>query len=76
MIERPLQRKVKAITGIVLSETLRDYHLSDEQRLLINDEQIAVIADQFGFDSISYFVRCFKTMFGTTPNDYRKKVTR
>ncbi|MCJ8293495.1 MAG: response regulator [Colwellia sp.] len=75
MSERQLQRKVKAIAGISFSEILRDYRLSQGQRLLKNGEQIAVIADQVGFGSSSYFVRCFKAKFGTTPNDYRKKTT-
>lgn len=74
MSERQLQRKVKAIAGISFSDILRDYRLTQGQRLLKNGEQIAVIADHVGFGSSSYFVRCFKAKYGTTPNDYRKQL--
>jgi len=72
MSERQLQRKLKALSGINFSEILREYRLTQGQKLLNNGEQIAVIADQVGFTSSSYFVRCFKAKYGKTPNDYRK----
>jgi len=71
MSERQLQRKLKAISGTSFSELLRDYRLTKGQQLLSSGEQIGVIADQVGFTSSSYFVRCFKAKYGTTPNEYR-----
>jgi len=72
MSERQLQRKLKAISGTSFSEMLREYRLMRGHQLLNDGEQIAVIADQVGFTSSSYFVRCFKAKYGKTPNDYRK----
>jgi len=73
MSERQLQRKLKALIGATFSESLRDYRLSQAKDLLFKGEQVAVIADKVGFNSSSYFVRCFKAKYGTTPNDFRKK---
>ena len=72
MSDRQLQRKLKAISGSSFSEMLREYRLTQAQKLLNNGEQIAVIADRVGFSSSSYFVRCFKAKYGKSPNDYRK----
>ena len=72
MSERQLQRKLKAITGINFSELVRDYRLTQGSLLLNEGLQVAVIAEQVGFSSSSYFVRCFKAKYDKTPNEYRK----
>ena len=72
MSDRQLQRKLKAISGTSFSEMLREYRLVKGRLLLQSGLQIAVIADEVGFNSSSYFVRCFKAKYGKTPNDYRK----
>ncbi len=72
MSDRQLQRKLKAICGCSFSDILRDIRLTQGECLLNKGEQIAVIADQVGFSSSSYFVRCFKAKYGKTPNEYRK----
>jgi len=76
MSERQLQRKLKAVSGSSFSDLLRCYRL-ERSSLLLKDElqhdvHVAVIADQVGFSSSSYFVRCFKAKYGQTPNEYRK----
>jgi len=72
MSERQLQRKLKAVSGINFSELLRDYRLSKSCALLKQQEKIAATAEQIGFSSSSYFVRCFKAKYGKTPNEFRK----
>jgi len=72
MSDRQLQRKLKALSGTSFNEMLREYRLTQGQQLLNNGEQIAIIADQIGFTSSSYFVRCFKAKYGKPPNGYRK----
>jgi len=72
MGERQLQRKLQAISGFSFNEILRDYRLTQGCALLSEGGQIAVIADQVGFGSSNYFVRCFKAKYGHTPNEYRK----
>jgi len=72
MSARQLQRKLKAITGSSFSELLRNYRLTQSCLLLADGSQVAVVADRVGFSSSSYFVRCFKAQYDTTPNEYRK----
>lgn len=72
MSERQLQRKVKAVFGITFSELLRDHRLTQACSLLLDGRPVAVVAELVGFNSSSYFVRCFKAKYGKTPNEYRK----
>ncbi len=72
MSDRQFQRKIKALLGITFSELLRDHRLEQAGLLLNQGEQVAVTAYQVGFNSSSYFVRCFKAKYGHTPNEFRK----
>lgn len=72
MSERQLQRKLKVLLGATFSESLRDHRLTQAKHLLMQGEQVAVIADKVGFNSSSYFVRCFKAKYEVTPNEFRK----
>ena len=38
--------------------------------LKIKDVTVSEIAYQVGFNSPSYFIKCFKETYGTTPNEY------
>ena len=74
MSDRQLQRKLKAVCGSSFSDMLRDVRLTQGENLLSQGEQIAVIAEQVGFNSSSYFVRCFKAKYGQSPNEYRNSL--
>ena len=46
-------------------------------RLLISSESsILAIAEEVGYENLSYFNRTFKKRFGMTPRDYRKQSTK
>jgi len=52
---------------------LNEYRLTMASRLLLSsDTPILLIANDVGFDNLSYFNRLFKKRFGTTPSNYRK----
>ncbi len=64
-----LYRKVKAITGSTMNELVRATRLERARRLLAtSDMTIAQVAYEVGFSSPSYFSKCYKDAYGTTPN--------
>ncbi|MFD2823806.1 two-component regulator propeller domain-containing protein [Lacinutrix iliipiscaria] len=66
-----LHRKLKAITEMSTSEFIRSQRLKSAIKLLQNsDATVAEIAYQVGFNSPSYFSKCFKEVYGCTPNEY------
>ena len=71
-----LSRKFKATQNITPMGYVRVFrlHRSRDQLLnLNNDKSIAQIAFDCGFDDPSYFGREFKSEFGCTPSEFRKK---
>ena len=42
------------------------------RRLLITDERISTIAYELGFDNVPYFSKLFKSVYGVSPQLYRK----
>ncbi len=66
-----LHRKLKAITGQSTSEFLRSQRLKLAVTLLKeNKATISEIGYTVGFNDPSYFTKCFKQEFGTSPSDY------
>lgn len=65
-----LYRKVKAMTGKTPVELLRSCRLTYAKQLL-NDASLSVseVAYRVGFSSSSYFSKCYKEEFGTSPSD-------
>lgn len=45
------------------------------RRLQTDDTPISVIAEECGFESVSFFIRKFKEQYHCTPSAYRKQVT-
>ena len=43
------------------------------QLLKESDSTVAEIAYQVGFNSSSYFIKCFKDVYNCTPNEYLSK---
>ena len=59
--------------GTSFIEYLNEYRLTMASRLLLSsDASILDIANEVGFDNLSYFNRLFKKRFLTTPSNYRK----
>jgi len=66
-----LHRKLKAITEMSTSEFIHSQRLKLATQLLKkSDATIAEIAYQVGYNSPSYFNKCFKEVYGCTPNEF------
>jgi DNA-binding response OmpR family regulator/anti-sigma regulatory factor (Ser/Thr protein kinase) len=74
MSRTQLHRKLKAITNMTTSEFIRSQRLKLAIDLLEkSDATISEIAYQVGFNTPSYFNKCFKETYGCTPNEYVSK---
>lgn len=74
MSRTQLHRKLKAIVGLSSSEFIRSQRLKLSLNLIKeSDATISEIAYQIGFNSPSYFIKCFKEIYGCTPNEYLSK---
>ncbi|QES87838.1 helix-turn-helix domain-containing protein [Rhizosphaericola mali] len=67
-----LHRKVKLSLGIPASEVVRNYRLYKSLTYLKNGYNSSEAAFMVGFDSPSYFSKCFKKLFGKSPIQYLK----
>ena len=66
-----LYRKILSITGKTPLEFIRSIRLKRAAQLLEKSGMtIAEIAYEVGFNSASYFTRCFKEEYGKTPSEY------
>ena len=71
--ESHFMRYFKEVMGTSFIDYLREYRLTMAARLLIaSDADILNIAEEVGFDNLSYFNRAFKKHYGMTPSQYRK----
>lgn len=71
--ESHFMRYFKENMGTSFVDYLRDYRLTMAARLLlVSDSAIINIAEEVGFDNLSYFNRAFKKKYGMTPRQYRE----
>ena len=76
MSHSTLNRKVKSLIYTTPNEYLRDKRLDVAAQLLESSERrINEICFSVGFNSPSYFSKCFKERFGMLPAQYRQKYT-
>ena len=69
-----LYRKVKALTGLSPIELLRIARLKKAALLLSSTEKnIAEITYEVGFNTPSYFTKCYREYFGENPTDFIKR---
>ncbi|MCZ4408166.1 hybrid sensor histidine kinase/response regulator transcription factor [Cryomorphaceae bacterium 1068] len=74
MSKAQLHRKFKAITSQTPGELLRNFRLKRAAQILEQDgENVTQVAYAVGFNNLSYFAKCFKSLFGVTPSAYAKK---
>lgn len=71
MSERPLQRKLKALTDLTPSQFLRKFRLKKAAALLAAGQKSSEVAFAVGFSAPSYFTACFKAQFGMPPTEYQ-----
>ena len=68
-----LYRKLKALTGSSPVEQLRTIRLHRAKALLATSGMsVSEVAYAVGFSSPSYFTKCYKEAFGTTPTSRNK----
>jgi DNA-binding response OmpR family regulator len=69
-----LFRKLKALTGQQPNEFIRSIRMKKAYELLKKgSSNVSEIAYDLGFNSLSYFSRCFKEVYHITPTEYMKK---
>lgn len=69
-----LLRKVQKLTNLSVSVLIRQVRLRHAQQLLKNDTlNVSQIAYEVGFNSVSYFIKCYKEQFGHPPGEEHKK---
>jgi signal transduction histidine kinase/DNA-binding response OmpR family regulator/ligand-binding sensor domain-containing protein len=70
-------RKINAVTGNTPKELLRNFRLQKAARLFSSGhDQITQVMLQVGFNNSSYFTKCFRELYGTTPSEYIKNSTK
>jgi len=67
---RTLNRKLAAVINLSASEIIRTYRLKRAAAILTEGHPIATVAYMTGFDTPSYFSKCFKDLFHCTPKVY------
>ncbi|WP_198538247.1 ATP-binding protein [Marinicella sediminis] len=72
MSESQLQRKIKALTGQGALDMLREYRLQQAAMQLKDGNQVGIVSDNCGFNTVSYFASCFKKRYGVTPKKYQQ----
>ena len=74
MSRMQLHRKLKALTGLSASDFIRSQRLKLAAELLKqSDINISEIGYTVGFNDHSYFTKCFREAYGSTPTSYAKK---
>jgi len=72
MSSATLYRKIQALTGEVPSEYIRSYRLRRAARLFKNNfGSVTEVAFEVGFNSRTYFTRCFKEKFHQLPTVFK-----
>jgi len=69
-----LLRKVKKDTNLSVSQLIRDIRLKRGMELLQKtSSNVSEVAHQVGFNSTSYFIKCFREYYGFPPGEAGKK---
>ena len=68
-----VHRRVKALTGLSVTELIRSYRLRRATQWLAQGSTSSQTAYAVGFDSPAYFSKVFKEQYGVTPLDYARQ---
>ncbi len=70
-----LYMQIKKTTGLTPNELTLNLKMQQAADLLDNKPQMNIsdIAFSLGFSSTKYFTKCFKTIYGIVPQDWRKR---
>ncbi|MPQ48428.1 helix-turn-helix domain-containing protein [Marinifilum sp. N1E240] len=68
-----LLRKVKKLCNLSVSQFIRKIRLENAKEILITGESnVSEVAYQVGFSSTSYFIKCFRELYGYPPGEIGK----
>lgn len=68
-----LYRRIKHLTDLSLNEFIRHVRLQNAERLLASGKlSVSEVMFEVGFTNHSYFSKCFKKLYNTTPKNYSK----
>lgn len=74
MSRSTLLRKMQKETGKPASQFIKDVRLEESKKLIKgSDLTISEIGFKVGFNSTSYFIKCFKEAYGISPGEYQKQ---
>ena len=70
--------KIRSVTGQTVVGFIISIRLKEACRLIQESPQIQIneVAERTGFNSSTYFARCFKKEYGILPAEYQKKLRR
>ena len=69
-----LYRRIKHMTDLSLNEFVRHVRLQNAERLLASGKlSVSEVMFEVGFTNHSYFSKCFKKLYNTTPKKYSLK---
>ncbi len=69
-----LLRKIKKQTELSASQFIRNIRLNKGKELLAEtDMTVSEISYEVGFGNTSYFIKCFRELYGVPPGEIRKK---
>ncbi|NIJ53367.1 hybrid sensor histidine kinase/response regulator transcription factor [Dyadobacter arcticus] len=65
-----LYRKIKSLTGFTATEFLRNYRLKQAVGFLKSGYPVSEAGYMVGFETPSYFTKCFRDLFQVTPTEF------
>ena len=72
-----LYRKLKELTGLTLSEIIKEIRLKKAKQLLMEEKfSVSEVAYMVGFSDADYFRKCFRSEFAMSPTQYAKAATK
>jgi len=72
MSRSQLHKKLRAVLGVSTSEFIRSQRLKMAKKLLKSQRNVSEISYLVGFNTPSYFSKCFKEAFGCTPVEFQE----
>lgn len=75
MSSKTLNRRLTTLAGLTANELIRTYRLRKATELLRTGHSVSETAYLTGFESPSYFSRCFKEEFAVSPSDFLRNAT-
>lgn len=73
MSQPQLYRKLMALTGLSPTLFIRNYRLKRAAQFLTeSNNNVSEVMYRVGYNSRSYFIKCFREVFGVLPSEYKK----